>query len=857
MKPPITSIPTKRWLPAVEWLGENAYIPPGMHRLLAAGGLGLGLWGGRGFMDILTAKRNDDGSAIHRAQVPQMFRPFHGMLEYNPYSDNPSDRWKSVVDSFVPAVLGGVTAYYGSKLFFHGHAPKILDKQQRALHPLSANVRKMLAEGKVSAHAIDHAINGAQAEAIAKGAGVTYIGGATIGTDKSGGFFFGTHNMWASRFAAGASIKPRIPEVPVPVLREGIRWINQKMLGNHSSGSVASGRAMNQAVKWIEGNLLTQGNPATWLHHEGMLARWAKDGLQLYPHATEQQVGAVVASMEKIAHNAYDAMSHLRSNGASEAEITLAVNKCLSGDLKTPGFIHQGFDRMVHEAGVDLGTAQHGNNGLFTMFGRWCGSTKHEAEFSKTYDGYLREHFDTHVKDHVKPQLRQRDIMVVGGGLAASTVGLLGLGGMAGDAMNKRMRLAGGDETAKKQHKNLLDWVNDKPLDVMQWASRIVITPPSMHRLMSAAYLSALLFGGMKVANVLTGHHLPQVRGLRQVVSGTLKTSELARADVKGLLTPLRPLHGILKYTPGSSLPGDRLRQALHYIIPVGFGAVGTWSGSHFYFNDRIKRLKTATSLEDVSDRIAMEQSGAFGGLTAITSVFNTGSGIHLLPFFNYSSNLQSRYVLGDGRQVATPGIGKWWSGNAGLTPWGVKRTLGYMTSYLAHNTDARPTELPSLVHSLVGKLYPNLSETEMLTSKQAMMNHIHEVRDAYLVNGHVPSERAADLKSAMNTLLHTDGLEVLLQQSGLNPGSANLANNGASGKIANALGTKGNVEKLQTTYREKFAQRAEHLKGKTTAEIVAEHSKPIAKTTANDNSTQTHAERLKAQAAIAPSLGA
>lgn len=252
----------------------------------------------------------------------------------------------------------------------------------------------------------------------------------------------------------------------------------------------------------------------------------------------------------------------------------------------------------------------------------------------------------------------------------------------------------------------------------------------------------------------------------------------------------------------------DRWRQAIHYIIPVGMGMFGTYTGSYLYFKDRIKLLEHPHTLEDYADRILMEQSKFYAGATALTSIFNTGSGIHMLPIFNYSSNLHNRYLMGSGQQVALPGLGKWWSGNAGTTPWGVKRSLEYLTNYLTFNPAARPEELPTIIHSVIGKLYPTLSEAKLLDVKQTMIDRIYDVRDSYLVENVVPQSKQATLHEAMKQMFSGIGFEALMRSSGLDPAKADLANNGASGTIANFFGHRTEVKKLTSEYRKDFAER-------------------------------------------------
>ena len=98
-------------LKGAEWMVENAYIAPGFHRLLTAGGLTLGLYGGRKFMDVVTARNANSGEETPATQTVELMRPLHGIMRYNPYSDNAADRWKFVIDKMAPVGVGAVGAY--------------------------------------------------------------------------------------------------------------------------------------------------------------------------------------------------------------------------------------------------------------------------------------------------------------------------------------------------------------------------------------------------------------------------------------------------------------------------------------------------------------------------------------------------------------------------------------------------------------------------------------------------------------------------------------------------------------------------------------------------------------------------
>lgn len=809
---------TKRLLPVAEWMAENAYIPPGLHRLLAASGLAVGLWGGRSFMDIVVARDHVTGETIQRDHVPQLFRPTHGIMTYNPYADAAADRWKSVVDKFVPAVTGGIMAYYGGKMFFHGKAPDFLGG--KALHPLSELVKNKYAAGEISSQIAEHmtAIHrGTAYRAVAAG---TYEFGATLGTDKLGGFIPGTHNTWATNFAGNAGILPRFPVPSIPGVRQVFNFINQTLSGNYSHGSISGIRVSNHLMKFVEAGLSERLHDVHVWADEATLTRYAHDLMQNFPERSAEDVQRVAKQLRHFIDETAATVKTWQAEGHSVSSKQKELFELLGGNKKQAGLQLGGLDKLMDNAGVNISPQRYGRGWQNVLPralpGKWS-SLEKETEVLRARKAYIDQEIASGNFKHAtsyeveSPKLSPKNMALFWGGTAGSFAATLGIGSIAAHRINKRaarVNEVDGHTTIETSQyappdaasqNSILGWINGTPLDVAQWASRMVIVTPSMHRLMSAAYLSAALYGGMKLADAMTGRKLPLLR------SGPLANSVLERKDA---WLPFRPLHGIMKYTPGSTLAADRWKMAAHYLIPVTFGAAGTYTGSALYLKDRFKKLETPETLEDFADKIAMEQSKPFAWLTAITSIFNTGSGIHLLPVFNYSSNLQSRYVLGAGLQVCTPGLGKWWSGNEGLSPWGIKKTLAYVGNMLGKNPAYRPRELPALVHSVLAKLYPDMPETELLLKKREFLHAIYEVRDAYFVEGVVPPSKRAELATRMEQLVTGHGFETLLSTAGFDMTRINLASNGASGAIANALGKRGKVKELEQEFQLKFAER-------------------------------------------------
>ncbi len=805
-----------RALKTAEWVAENAYIAPGFHRLLTAGGLTAGLWAGRGLMDVVTARDASRNEETSEGQVTEILRPLHGIMRYNPYSDAAADRWKFVIDRMAPIAFGAVAAYGGGKWFFHGNMPT-----GEAFSATSAAAHKAWELKQFSTEALDVLLRVKHSDATRKWAAATFVEGSAAGMHLPGALWPFNNGMIAVSFQQGAG-----RNISLPFMARINRW-----LGNHGGSSRYLYSAMRDTTSWMSANVAKFAHAEEWAHPEELLRR-AKDGLQKFPHRSAADEQKLVNAFTQLIEDAY----HHKATQPQLTEAMLRHNLydfCSGRTNPTRGLQGASYDHFLRNIGFDL-TKQNLARDPWAFFSRLFGARAHEHKATTQYARYLQEthcyQFDTEA--WVNQQLHAEPWKVAAAyGAGAATIGgaLVGAG-IAHSRLHKESNhrhkphihlphfgkqrpphAASTDPSttvppspeATSPAKNFVDWVNDKPLRVAHWVSRVVITPPSMHRFMNAAYLSLVLYGGMRFSNILTGRKLTKLMS-NKLIEG-IPESVVLRKDV---WAPLRPLHGLLAYTPSSAAIADRWRQALHFILPVGLGMFGTYTGSYLYFRDRQKSLAAPNTLEDYADRIAFEQSKFYAGATALTSIFNTGSGIHLLPIFNYSSNLHNRYLLGSGQQVALPGLGRWWSGNAGTTPWGVKASLSFMTRYLTHNPAPRPEEMPALVHSVLGKLYPDLDEDALLQKKQIILDRIYDVRDSYFADAALPASKREALGEAMGKLLSGAGFEALLQEAELDPAKANLASNGASGSIANACGKRGVVARLTQEYQEKLAAR-------------------------------------------------
>lgn len=342
--------------------------------------------------------------------------------------------------------------------------------------------------------------------------------------------------------------------------------------------------------------------------------------------------------------------------------------------------------------------------------------------------------------------------------------------------------------------------LNGTALNTAQWLSDISIAPPSLHRLMNATCLTATLYGGLKLADTLAGQ--------------TLGGAKIAKENVWG---PLQGLHGLLSYRKHSPIPIDRWNNSWHYLIPVFVGMFGTYAGSAMFFRERYNRLQNSQYLEDFTDKVLMDEAEPFAKAAAVTSIVNTGSGLHTLPFLAYGSNLQNRFMLANGQQACSPIIGQIWSANPSSYPWHVRRTLDFMVNYSLHNPAEFPREYPNIVHAIIAKLYPHLAPDQLREFENRFIDKLYEVRDPFWQQGGIPDEKKEACRSAFHRNFRGEGLEMTLESIGLNPLDASLDNNGLAGWVARTSGAAGQVAEDIGLYRQKYlerkATRAERLK--------------------------------------------
>lgn len=228
----ISSSLGKGVLSAGEHLFEKGlFLPPGYHRAMNAAGLALGLFAGRHLMNIIVGHK-PDGTPVAKEAIPFPLRPLHGLITYNPYSDESYDRWMKVADSLAPALFGAIGAMAGSSYFF--------SKQIQGAYDV-------LKTGETEFHKVTLG-RAEQALALEKSkpwwgaAGLTSIFGSASGLNPLYSFTLGMNFMMRSARKAFMGIpfmgwfsgtRSNMPTGPIGVTREMLQYLTHNKAMTH------------------------------------------------------------------------------------------------------------------------------------------------------------------------------------------------------------------------------------------------------------------------------------------------------------------------------------------------------------------------------------------------------------------------------------------------------------------------------------------------------------------------------------------------------------------------------------------------------------------------------------------------
>ncbi len=775
----------KRVLPVADWFAENAYIAPGLHRFMTALGLMSGLMAGRYVMDILVGT-DRNGEITDKNKLPPPLQPYHGIFYYNKFDDSPHAKWQKVIDHCAPAIVGAAGAMIGSAYFF------------RALHPAAKKLTQELASGKSELYMqqADYMANMVQSKYYNRLAGLNFTLGSTTGMH----LFPNPFNTMGSaiRFQLGAGKKPMFP---------GLFGLT----GNRGTQSMNLYHSLQDMMSWAENNIAHYGG-TEWYKENNALFKKARNALQNFKDITPEQAAEfeqyILSNVQKLEQTA-QRVSREYGNSAGNALLAeLKKDEEFTSTLQQ-AFWSNGLENKFIEMGLldphhpEKSKVLFGDNGIISGFAKILGDGKEVERVEQQWRDAFQARHETGKAEikryHQGIPLFMDHVVLASIGVVAASLATLGVIGSATahakpkphDMNEIRPANVPRHEAARLAHLNqeAPTGINAKPLDALNWLSNVLVVPPSLHRFMNAASLSTFLYGGMQLSNSLAG------RGLR----GEILSKEQVWFPM---------LHNTMEYVWKSGHTADRWKYVAHQLLPVAVGACGTYTGSRLFFKDRITQAKQAEYLEDYTDKISLDESEIYARGAGVTSILNTGSGVHLLPLISYSSNLQNRFLMAQGQQVATPGLGGVWSGNPSTYPFHIKKLLDMTIQYAVHNPGEFPQEFDKMAHAVIAKLYPTLPADEMKAKEDAFVDELYAVRDKYWRRGGIPIEDKEACKKELTEHFRKEGFEKTLVKIGLDPLKANLDHNGMSGWIAKSLGASSDIKQDIKAYREKAAQR-------------------------------------------------
>ncbi|MDE3037229.1 MAG: hypothetical protein KGJ21_02055 [Pseudomonadota bacterium] len=765
-------------------------VPPNRHRLYNAVGLTAGIVAGRWGMNILTGSTLG-GKKIDKEDVPAGLRPLHGILAYDHFSDDPKHRWMKIIDMMIPGILGGIGAGIGSDIFF----------KKDFLLPV---------EAKMTASARHFTLADAERRALYH-QGRIWNGFSRLASTFGSASGFGLIPSWLN-YSSTLGTKFTLDAERSAVMPWLGKTLRAKLINNHSLEPFRPTKLIGSMIEHLAGSARGLKTPQSFTDTaEGMLKTWFRD-------VTPQQIDIFKRNTLALRdHVVAEAKASHHTLGQTEAAVRKHLQHCFKdGQL----------EKRLIEAGIDPREAAIGDAGVVTTFARWIGdltgrntTDRIKAAQQLMIKGVELRHPELVTKTFTPADLTQSSTaakLVAGAflGTGAATVAAIstardtGVSDLAPAAGATDVIPASfGQRIAQQQPagkhvihaKRERNFVDGHLLDAAEGITGMLNAAIGMHRVHCAAGLWLGSWFGDEVMKAMTGF----------TFAGT-------RVHKHELWKPLQAIYKILPFNPHSDLPKDKWMQIVRWGVPGIVGTASVIQGSKLFFRERYDRNKNAKYLDEMDDKAAMAQSEPWSYSSAISGLFGYPSGLPLLPLANYSTNLGSRFSIASNRKVALPIVGKWWSNNETLFPFGPPGMVDMLIKEAVNNRSVDPELLETYA---IGVLKPWFDE---VTPRQveAFVGKVHEVRDRFFKEGGVPEEMKKQLESELKAHLKGAGLEETLEQVGLDPAAAHLGNNGLSGAIAGVLGAKKNVDKIQADYVQGYRERHARRRQQTDADF-------------------------------------
>ncbi len=836
-----TTFANQKLLKPTKWFADTLFVAPGGHRFRNALGLSAGLWIGDKFCNLITGQKLN-GDPIDKQDYPAVLHPLYGIMSYNKFSDDPEDRWKFVYRGIITASFGAVGAVLGSYEYFLSKNPSVTkmletpwhhtkheltDDDLKTYRSLFEKGEHLLEEHKglkqkidkwlnaCNPHALDVHVYNEMSKAYLVPAGAAAIPGSALGSNVT--LFPLYPYLLGERFRTGMlGYKNAMPGIG--------KWFNNATIADKLSPHFLLDEL---AARVSDPKNLSATDAATRSNMIERVEQIFKGAIEpMYEHLKPEHVDG----MKKEILSIYEkAVSEIRNKTPEEAKKEIeAQAKIVNEQIK--GLVTGvGLNQFLKRHGVDLSKIHFENHGVSGTIAKWLGADL--RQFTHEYHSALYTQGLSDIKpDELFPLLPKKSkILNIGKqlGFTAGTAAVMGsatagviyaFGGhkhpsdhefenvslkptasATPNAKSDHIQHAGttahsGRSVASDFVGKIKDMVNGPFLNLSEAVVETFNVPPSAHRLMCAAGLSAMMIAGNTLMTALTRRNIQGV--------------EVKKESMHQMWHTLFDKHLIKYGGRNSSSFRDQWMHVARMFVPSAFGFFGVLAGSKLFFNEKEQSLKDAKYLDEVDQKAAFSQSGPWAWLAAIGSFPSASMGVNLFPVpFNYGTALGGRFGLASDRAVMFPGVAEWWSNNHSSYPLQPAGLLKRMAAYGAYNPAQDLKQLDEMVPGILKHWYNNITPAQ-----------VQAFEDSFIALRNDARKRGLSGKKLENELLsHVtgQGLEEMLVGIGLNPADAIIGNNGMSGRIGNWLGAGGKVERLRETYKKEFAERrkSEHFK--------------------------------------------
>jgi len=346
------------------------------------------------------------------------------------------------------------------------------------------------------------------------------------------------------------------------------------------------------------------------------------------------------------------------------------------------------------------------------------------------------------------------------------------MGKTAAEYTYDAMKLHQGPYTGKGPP-GLLKWIGD---------AQLAVAP--INRMSCAIGITTGMLLGGKLASYVTGF--------------TLDGKEVLKENVP---TFLQKMYKIVKNHDPKGLDSRNrwIRYSQAAVYALG-GIIGIKLGTTYAYRNVPKRNKDPHYLEDYTARVSMHQGGPWSWMAAFAGIFGSASGLYMLPIpgLNYGIGLAARTTSMQDRNFMIKGMNGMLSGATTPSYLRLKEGMHYLCHYAVGNPAQTPTQIEFLAFTLLGPIFKDQLTPQHI---KQFTDAVNAVRDPYWQPGGIPREKKQEALDAMKDVFTGAGLEVLLLDMGLNPGTIAFDKlNGMAGKIGN-IGAMKKVHAEQKAY--------------------------------------------------------